>query len=59
MQKFAFRDQWKLLSADFEKGWLNPDKVSLDFGTNYFLDLNVNHARRNQAQALCSVFSRA
>jgi hypothetical protein len=47
----------QVLSADFEKGWLNPDRVSLDFGTNYFLDLNVNHALRNQAQALCSVFS--
>ena len=49
----------QVLNADFEKSWLNPDRVSLDFGTNHFLDLNVNHALRNQAQALCSVFSRA
>jgi len=49
----------QVLSADFEKSWLNPDKVSLDFGTNYFLDLNVKHSLRHQAQALCSVFSRA
>jgi hypothetical protein len=49
----------QVISANLEKGWLNTDKISLDFGSNGTLDLNVKHSLRNQAQAICSVFSRA
>jgi hypothetical protein len=49
----------QVISANLEKGWLNTDKISLNFGSDGILDLKVKHSLRNQTQALCSVFSRA
>jgi len=47
---------FQVISADFEKGWLHTDKISLNFGSDGILNLNVKHSLRNQTQALCSVF---
>jgi hypothetical protein len=47
----------QVVSANFEKGWLNTDKISLDFGTDGVLVLDVKHSLRHQTQALCSVFN--
>ncbi len=47
-----------IVNAHYKIGWLNTDKISLDFGNGKVLDLDIAHTYRKSAQAVVSVFEK-